>query len=265
LCQSDSKAFVAGAVYHDHRPIHRRSHAADMRIHRKRRRQSAEHSRPHPHLTFCVLCGCHCAPADCRYVDASVAQRAVRSRCAPTQFHYAAVMALPPADRRAMCLPCVNWRRHPRGARGIRREKLRSYTPLDRSGLIFLLPLLRAPDSPPPLQHHPLRARPRLLPRTRPSLLRQAGPRRRGRGKRLRVRHPGAGQDRPRLRRGPPPRRHAVQADILLVGAQRQHVLLPTPGDSARRPPHALPRGGGGRPPRRRGGPRGAEALEAVT
>ena len=107
-----------------------------MRIHKKRRRQSAapghQQQRPHPHLTFCVLCGCQCAPTECRHVDAAVAQRAVASRCAPTAFHYAAVMALLPTDRRAMCLSCVNWRRQPRGARGIRREKLRSYTPLDR-------------------------------------------------------------------------------------------------------------------------------------
>jgi hypothetical protein len=101
-----------------------------MRIRRKKSGQPP--ARPDPNLSFCVLCGSHCQPSDCRHVDASVAQRAVRSRCAPTAFHYAAVMALPPNDRRAMCLPCVNWRRQPRGVGGIRREKLRGYTPLDR-------------------------------------------------------------------------------------------------------------------------------------
>jgi hypothetical protein len=111
-----------------------------MRIHKKRRRQSASdhQQRPHPHLEFCVLCGCHCAPTECRHVDAAVAQRAIRVRCAPTAFHYGAVMAMSPEDRRAMCLSCVNWRRQPRGAAGIRREKLRAYTPLDRLAICCL-------------------------------------------------------------------------------------------------------------------------------
>ena len=94
---------------------------------------------PQPHLAFCVLCGCPCQPSESRHVDVSVAQRAVRSRCAPTAFHYASLMALPPCERRAMCLPCVNWRRHPRGAAGIRRERLRAYTPMDRLALLFFL------------------------------------------------------------------------------------------------------------------------------
>ena len=101
-----------------------------MRIRRKSPREAA--SCLHPHLACCVLCGSRCKPSDCRHVDAAVAQRAVRARCVPTAFHYAAVMALPPNDRRAMCLACVNWRRQPRGVGGVRRDKLGAYTPLDR-------------------------------------------------------------------------------------------------------------------------------------
>jgi hypothetical protein len=106
-----------------------------MKSHRKRK--AAAQGDPNPHLEFCVLCGSHCEPAECRHVDAAVAQRAIRVRCAPTAFHYGAVMAMSQGDRRAMCLSCVNWRRQPRGAAGIRREKLRAYTPLDRSAATF--------------------------------------------------------------------------------------------------------------------------------
>jgi hypothetical protein len=64
---------------------------------------------------FCTLCGVLCAdPLQCRLADTVEVQRVVRARCTPTALHYKSVMALSPADRRPLCMACVNWKRRAR-------------------------------------------------------------------------------------------------------------------------------------------------------
>lgn len=94
---------------------------------------------------WCTLCGTPCAPADCRLTPTRDLQAMLRPRCAPTAFHYAALMALSPAERRPVCFFCLNWKRHCRrdrrssaGRDCYRRRK--TYTPLDSIIMHALLP-----------------------------------------------------------------------------------------------------------------------------
>lgn len=85
----------------------------------------------------CLLCGCPCAHADCRYVPLQAIRALVRQRCAPTAFHYAALHALPEGGRHMLCPPCVNWRRRSRGrpyTRFRRVTRRPTLTPFDRHG-----------------------------------------------------------------------------------------------------------------------------------
>jgi hypothetical protein len=69
----------------------------------------------------------------------------VRPRCVRTGFHYAAVLAIPAAERRPLCLNCINWRRRDRRDRrfygvasGLSRRA--TYTPLDSVIMYALQP-----------------------------------------------------------------------------------------------------------------------------
>lgn len=92
---------------------------------------------------WCLMCGAPCPAEECRYAGVGAVQDLIRPRCARTSFHYAAVMALPRDARRALCLPCVNWRRRSRRDRryyspGAGMARRVTYTPLD-SVLMFAL------------------------------------------------------------------------------------------------------------------------------
>jgi len=96
-----------------------------------------------PEAPFCLFCGARCDDPDSfRLVDASDAQASLRARCLPTAFVYASVMALPPADRRPICITCCNWKR--RGSRGPPRRSGRAgrkvLAPLDSILLFCLAP-----------------------------------------------------------------------------------------------------------------------------
>lgn len=93
---------------------------------------------------FCALCGVPCEDTQlCRVADASAVQQILRSRCAETALHYRAVLALPPGERRPVCMFCVNWKRRAASAVGRSRERLpnsKCYTPLDSVVLHALSP-----------------------------------------------------------------------------------------------------------------------------
>ena len=90
---------------------------------------------------WCVMCGSPCDPGRCRYASVGEIHALLRPRCIKTQFHYAAVMALPKEERRPLCFPCINWRRRSRRDRrycsGGAAHRV-TYTPLD-SILMFAL------------------------------------------------------------------------------------------------------------------------------
>lgn len=87
---------------------------------------------------YCLLCGCPCAdPDDCRVTDASAAQDLLRARCLPTAFHYRAALAVSPAERYPLCMPCVSWARRNKKKRP---RAPRVHTPLDGAILHALAP-----------------------------------------------------------------------------------------------------------------------------
>lgn len=113
-------------------------------------RISVHSPRPAPEIAmqvaapFCVLCGVRCEdPELCRLVDTADVQRALRLNCIETALHYRAVMALPPGERRPLCLFCVNWKRRAGLRQNVRRERLHRplfFTPLDVALLHGLSP-----------------------------------------------------------------------------------------------------------------------------
>ena len=83
---------------------------------------------------WCLLCGAPCGGGSrCRFVSVRAAQEDVRSRCIPSAFHYASVMAMRADGRELVCQHCVNWRRRSRKApSGGWHGRRRAHTPLDR-------------------------------------------------------------------------------------------------------------------------------------
>lgn len=79
---------------------------------------------------FCLLCGVPCDdPQQCRVSDTSAVQSVVAKHCTPTSLHYRSLLALPPNERRPVCLHCSNWKR--RSRKKSQRRRGGSYTPLD--------------------------------------------------------------------------------------------------------------------------------------
>ena len=82
----------------------------------------------------CVGCGGLTDHTMSRMIPVARFKEFVHTRCAPSQFHYSAVLAMPEEDSARICTHCVNWRR--RCARGGKRHG--SFTPMD-SVLLFVM------------------------------------------------------------------------------------------------------------------------------
>lgn len=100
-----------------------------------------------PVTPFCVLCGVRCVDPDCfRLVDCKEMQDFARARCTPTAFHYAALLAHPATDRRAVCTPCLSWKRRAFKGQTLRIARPgKTFTPLD-SVVMFALAPGQAPE-----------------------------------------------------------------------------------------------------------------------
>ena len=95
--------------------------------------------------SHCILCGCPCtAQQVCRVADTDAVQKNVALRCAPTSFHYQAVLKLPSNTRCILCIHCINWRRRSqrftRGRSPLGCPRRSCFTPLDSILLHALAP-----------------------------------------------------------------------------------------------------------------------------
>jgi len=95
-------------------------------------------------VPFCTLCGVSCAnPSQCRLADVADIQRVVQTHCTPTALHYRSLLALSSADRRPLCMPCVNWKRRASKKQVSQRDTRRAtvyFTPLDTIILYTISP-----------------------------------------------------------------------------------------------------------------------------